>query len=213
MDFFARIFLILFTFLGSNCLAKSGPLEEKDFIPDTFKAYFKQSYKSSLSGKEKTTKGNLEYYYPGRVRFEITYPDKTIFVSNPTTTWYYNAPFVEGEPGEVLIKKTGKMVISKFFDILKTGLKNNDYYKVKNQSNLYEISFSKDVIVEIGIKKSILSFKKNKKTLRFEDVRYIDLHYTDKRTVRMTFSKIEQSVTFGKGRFVFKVPENTKISK
>ena len=213
MSFFVKILLILFTFLGSNCLAKSGFLKEKDFIPDTFKAYFNQSYKSSLSGKEKITKGNLEYYYPGRVRFEITYPDKTIFVSNPTTTWYYNAPFVEGEPGEVLIKKTGKMVISKFFDILKTGLKSNEYYKVKNQSNLYEINFSKNVINEIGIQKSILSFKKNKNTLRFGDVRYIDLHYTDKRIVRMTFSKIEQSVNFGKGRFVFTVPENTKVSK
>ena len=91
------------------------PLSRNNFIPDTFKANFKQSYKSSLSGKEKVTEGHIEYFYPGRVRFEITSPDKTIFVSNPTTTWYYNAPFVDGEPGEVLIKKTGKNGYHKVF--------------------------------------------------------------------------------------------------
>ena len=117
MSFSAKFFLIFFAFFGSNCFANKGPLTEKDFIPNTFKAYFKQSYKSSLSGKEKITKGYIEYFYPGRVRFEVTSPDKTIFVSNPQTTWYYNAPFIDGEPGEVLIKKTGKMVISKFFDL------------------------------------------------------------------------------------------------
>ena len=102
-------------------MAKSIP-ERKDFIPNTFKAHFKQSYKSSLSGKEKVTKGYIEYFFPGRVRFEVTSPDKTIFVSNPQTTWYYNAPFIDGEPGEVLIKKTGKMVISKFFDCVNLSL-------------------------------------------------------------------------------------------
>ena len=212
MGRFVKVLFILLYFVGSNCLAKSVSLTGKNFIPDTFKAYFKQSYKSSLSGKEKVTKGHIEYFYPGRVRFEITSPDKTIFVSNPKTTWYYNAPFVDGEPGEVLIKKTGKMVISKFFDILKTGLNNNDYYKVKNKNNLYEVSFSKSVMAEIGIKKSILSFNKTKEALQFRDVSYIDLHYTDKRIVKMVFSKIEQSVKFAKNRFIFKIPDNTQIS-
>lgn len=212
MSFVIRVFSILFIFFLGNCLAKSIP-ERKDFIPNTFKAHFKQSYKSSLSGKEKVTKGYIEYFFPGRVRFEVTSPDKTTFVSNPVTTWYYNAPFVDGEPGEVLIKKTGKMVISKFFDILKTGLKNNDYYQVKNLKGLYEIRFSKSVMLEIGVKKSILSFKKTNGVPLFKDVRYIDLHYKDKRVIKMTFSKIEESVMFTENRFIFNIPENTQISK
>ena len=213
MDFSAKFFIIFFAFFGSNCFANKKPLKGRDFIPNTFKAYFKQSYKSSLSGKEKVTKGYIEYFYPGRVRFEVTSPDKTIFVSNPQTTWYYNAPFIDGEPGEVLIKKTGKMVISKFFDVLKAGLKDNEFYKVKNKKNLYEVNFSKSVMSEIGIKKSILSFKENEAVPKFRNVSYIDLHYTDKRIVKMTFSKIEESLAFAKSRFVFKVPENTQISK
>ena len=213
MGRFVVLISIFFNLLSSHCFSKEAKTKNREFIPDTFKAYFKQSYKSSLSGKEKITIGHIEYFYPSRVRFEVTSPDKTIFVSNPSKTWYYNAPFIEGEPGEVLIKKTGKMVISKFFDILKTGLKNNDYYKVENKNNLYEVTFSKNIIDEIGIKKSILSFKKIKGTPHFSDVRYIDLHYSDKRIVKMTFSKIEKSITFPKNRFVFKVPENTQISK
>ena len=193
--------------------SKDKELNNVAFIPDTFKAYFKQSYKSSLSGKKKVTTGSIEYFYPGRVRFEITSPDKTIFVSNPSKTWYYNAPFVDGEPGEVLIKKTGKMVISKFFDILKTGLKNNKLYKVESKKNYYEVQFSKKIIGEIGIRKSILSFRNSKSNPQFGDINYIDLHYTDKRIVKMTFSKIEESVIFAKNRFIFKVPENTQISK
>ena len=66
---------------------------------------------------------------------------------------------------------------------------------------------------EIGIKKSILSFNKTKEALQFRDVSYIDLHYTDKRIVKMVFSKIEQSVKFTKNRFIFKIPDNTQISK
>ena len=134
-------------------------------------------------------------------------------MTNPSKTWYYNAPFVEGEPGEVLIKKTGKMVISKFFDILKNGLKSNDLYKVESKKEHYEVSFSKEIIPEIGIRKSILSFKSQNANPQFVDINYIDLHYTDKRVVKMTFSKIEESIIFSKKRFTFQVPENTQVSK
>ena len=185
--------------------------EGRTFLPSTFKAHFNQSYKSSLTGKEKSTNGGIEYKFPGHLRFEIFGPNKTLFITNPKRTWYYNAPFIEGESGEVTVKKTGKMALSKFFDALKEGLNSNKYYKVEKVKKDYHLYFSKKILGQTGITKSILRFKK-KIDPKFSDIQLIWLFYNNKRKVKMTFSDLKESVNFGPKRFIFKIPKNTKIT-
>lgn len=186
--------------------------EGSPFLPPVFKAKFKQVYKSALTGKEKLTDGKIEYKYPGHLRFEIVGPNKSLFITNPDKTWYYNAPFIEGEAGEVTIKKTGKMVFSKFFDTLKEGLSSNKYYKVKKIGEDYHLSFSSKMSNQMGIKKSILRFKNKKLKPIFLNLHYIFLHYNNKKIVKMIFFEIEKMIKDNSKRFKFEVPKNTKIT-
>ena len=186
--------------------------EGSSFLPPVFKAKFKQVYKSALTGKEKLTDGHIEYKYPGHLRFEIVGPNKSLFITNPEKTWYYNSPFIEGEAGEVTIKKTGKMVFSKFFDTLKEGLSSNKYYNVKKIGEDYHLSFSSKMFNQMGIKKSILRFKNSKLKPIFLNLHYIFLHYDNKKIVKMTFFNIEKAIKNNSKRFKFEIPKNTKVT-
>ena len=204
---------VLFLICVELCFLNSlNCAEGRAFLPSTFKANFNQSYKSSLTGKEKSTKGGIEYKFPGHLRFEIYGPNKTLFITNPKKTWYYNAPFIEGESGEVTIKKTGKMVLSKFFDALKEGLSSNKHYKVEKVGEDYHLHFSKKILGQIGITKSILRFKGKKVYPKFSDIQLIWLFYQNKRKVKMTFSNLRESMNLDHKRFIFKIPKNTKVS-
>ena len=50
--------------------------------------------------------------------------------------------------------------LSKFFDALKEGLNSNKYYKVEKVKKDYHLYFSKKILGQTGITKSILRFKK-----------------------------------------------------
>ena len=77
--------------------------------------------------------GTIDYKYPGQIRFETNTPSTVIFTSNGVRAWYYRAPFIEGEEGEVTesTAKDGDTIFIKFFDSLKNGLITNDYYEIK----------------------------------------------------------------------------------
>ena len=91
---------ILFLFL----LASSASFA-KSFVPGSFSANFEESILSMATGKEKKSFGKIDYKFPGNIRFEITSPNASTFVSNPQKSWYYVPPFVEGEQGQVTIQK------------------------------------------------------------------------------------------------------------
>ena len=85
------------------------------------------------------------------------------------------------------------------------------FIKLKVKKEHYEVSFSKKIIPEVGIRKSILRFKSQNANPQFVDINYIDLHYTDKRVVKMTFSKIEESIIFSKRGSLFKFQKILKF--
>jgi outer membrane lipoprotein carrier protein len=183
----------------------------KDFLPSTFKVDFSQEYKTSLKGKVKKSSGQIQYKYPSQIRFEVTKPDKVLFVSNKEKSWYYQAPFIEGEPGELNVRKTGKTGLSRFFDVLKKGLKTNKFYEVKNKNERSQIKFVDKFAKKLDIKGALITF--NDKKRKFENIKNMELTYIDGHKIKLHFSGMKTGLSMNKENFVFKAPKNTRTNQ
>lgn len=193
------------------CLLLSSSVIAKGFLPESFTATFEQSHKSAIHAKVSKTYGSVDYKFPGNIRFETSGDDKIVFVSNKTKTWYYTSPFIEGEPGELTINPSGKNALSRFFDVLKKGLKTNKLYSVKKKELGHELSFSKKTSKEIGLQSAVIKFKEKK--LTFKNITSLTLIYNDDKKVSLALSAIKLNTKMANSHFIFEAPENTKINK
>ncbi len=182
------------------------------FIPDRFSASFEQVYKSALTGKEKRSKGTMDYSYPGSIRLETSSPESLTYVSNEKKTWYYTPAFIESEPGQVTIQEATKNELTKFLDILRKGLLTNKLYKVtKNKESNYFLTFTKDISKDLGIVSAKLVFKDGKAI--FKNLKVVEMVLDSKKVKKLELSKIIEGPKFGKDHFIFEVPKNTKINR
>ena len=181
-----------------------------EFLPESFKADFKQSFVSYLSGKEKVSTGKIAYKYPSNIRLETLGPENLIYVGNKQKIWYYTAPFIRGEPGELIVKKAKEKNLSHFFDALKSGLKTNKKYSVKKISkNEYELNFLSVMQKFSGVKKATIKIGSKK---RFQDIEKITITYTDNKKVNIFLTNFKLDFKFTEEYFSFVPPKNTKIT-
>jgi len=207
------ILIFVAVLVASHALAANAKKKPaKSFLPRTFRAKFQQKHISTLTGKEKVSSGVIEYQYPGNIRFEVKKPNHIIFVSNPKKTWYYTGASIEGEAGELTIKPTGKMVLSRFFDTLKQGLKSNKLYGVKKVNGKERLTFTPAAMKKMGIKEATLTFGKKGQRL-FKDLKQVDLLYKNKKKVTMILTEIKSNLRTRYKEFFFRPPPNTKIIK
>ena len=179
------------------------------FVPNSFKANFKEERVKVLTQKKVYSYGTIEYKYPSQLRFEEEKPNKTILVINPNKTWYYNPPFLDGEKGELQITSTKKNSLGKVFDLLKGGLETNKNYTVEKKNNYYEIQFNKKNQKDIGVIKINLHF--NGKMI-FGNLNKIKIFY-GKKIKTYYFEEIKEGIHLVKNRFNFSVPANTNVNK
>lgn len=197
--------LLITLLLSNNTLASA-------FIPDSFSASFEQVYKSALTGKEKRSKGTMDYKYPGNIRLETSSPESIIYVSNENKTWYYTPAFIESEPGQVTIQDSTKNELTKFLDILRKGLLTNKLYNVsKDKKSNYFLSFSKNIVKDLGIQKAKLVFKNGKAI--FKNLKLVEMTLSNNKMKKLELSKIDEGPKFKNSHFIFKVPKNTKINR
>jgi outer membrane lipoprotein-sorting protein len=205
MDQIMKLLLLSLSLFSQIATAKS-------FLPSSFSANFEESY-ISHTGKEKKNFGKIDYQYPGKIRFEYTSPDPSVFVSNPKQSWYYVPPFVEGEPGQVTIQKSSNLPLTKFLDSIKDGIEGSKLFTHKYQGQELQLDF-KDGQTEIPLKQAILHGKKDPKTIdSMSDFEKLTLVHTDGKKVSLRFLELKENVKFQDGHFVFKVPAKTKITQ
>lgn len=201
-----------------------------NFIPNSFRIDFTQSYKS-VTGKEKTGEGYLEYKYPGQLLLK-EFNNNTIYVSNQKQSWYYTPPMVKGEKGSVQVGAS-QVVVSKLFDALNYGLKDNPLYKVNKKSSteielIFEDAAAKDLnlkSVTLFIKGAATSGAPKKfngpktapevKALEtFDQIESMSMVYLkDAKVVVLKFNKVNDKMDFSKDHFIFNVPPKTEIIK
>lgn len=183
-----------------------------DFLPHGFSAKFEQEYVSILKGTLKKGQGLIDYKYPSNIRFETSTPSQVIFVSNGTKSWYYRAPFIEGEEGEVTESKgqEGSSIYIKFFDSLKNGLSANSLYDVKYAGDgIHIIAFKNKTAKEFGIKEAMLTFN-TAKNKEFSDLKKIDLLFPDGKKSTLRFVDLKINPEFDSQKFNFVAPLKTK---
>ena len=194
------IFLTLFFGTYSQLAAKS-------FLPPSFRADYEQTIVKKISGNLKKAHGKIEYLHPGNIRFEQTRPEKVVWVSNPKKTWFYQAPFIKEEPGNLRITPTGTDSPSKIFDLLKDGLKDNTSYNVKKVKGSVELIF-KDPKLSSNFQKAILTFK-GKPT--FKNLHSIKMIEQNGDPLELVFKSIDTEIRFKPKHFIFRAPANTRI--
>ena len=181
----------------------------KGFVPNSFKADFKEERIKIISKKKVYSVGSIEYKFPSHLRFEVKTPHKTTLVINPKKTWYYNPALIAGEKGELNISSTRQNSLSKIFDILKSGVKVNKDYKVEKKNGYYELRLSKANAKTLGVQRINLFFSKEPV---FKNIESIKIFYGKKRKTYF-FTNLKENVSLSQKRFTFKVPANTNINK
>lgn len=185
----------------------------KSLVPASFSTHFEENIVSMASGKEKKSFGKIDYKFPGHIRYEVTSPEATTFVTNPQKSWYYRPPFIAGEEGEVRIQKTSNLPLAKFLDSMKDGLEKSKHFTHKYQGQDLILTFNKDSQKEINLKEVILHATKEAKLVeKLKDFEKLTLVYNDARKVNLKFIDFKEDANFSGDHFIFSVPAKTKIS-
>jgi outer membrane lipoprotein-sorting protein len=197
--------LFLFLFASSASFAKS-------FVPSSFSANFEESILSMATGKEKKSFGKIDYKFPGNIRFEITSPNASTFVSNPQKSWYYVPPFVEGEQGQVTIQKSTKLPLTKFLDSIRNGLDGSKLFTYKYEGKDLVLTFVKTVQKELTLKEvTFHAIKEAKLVEKMSDFEKMTLVYADGRKVNLKFLELKEETSFPAKHFEFTPPAKTKV--
>ncbi len=197
---------------------ETSPLKTKsvEFIPNSFKADFEQSFVGVLTGRPKKSSGELKYLKPGNFYFEIKEPkrDRTTFMTNFESgkSWQFNPSFDPSEKGEVNIRSSNQLPLAKFFDALSGGLDSNSHFKVNDLSGAnskilkLELVFNEIAKKEFQIEKALLIFQEGESVQRRLDyVRQLELTYLDQKKVTLTFNKIKLNPSLKSADFVFNI--------
>ncbi len=197
--------LILLLLASSASFAKS-------FVPSSFSANFEESILSMATGKEKKSFGKIDYKFPGNIRFEITSPNASTFVSNPQKSWYYVPPFVEGEQGQVTIQKSTKLPLTKFLDSIRNGLEGSKLFTYKYEGKDLVLTFVKTVQKELTLKEvTFHAVKEAKLVEKMSDFEKMTLVYADGRKVNLKFLELKEETSFPAKHFEFTAPAKTKV--
>jgi outer membrane lipoprotein-sorting protein len=184
----------------------------KSFVPSSFSANFEESILSMATGKEKKSFGKIDYKFPGNIRFEITSPNASTFVSNPQKSWYYVPPFVEGEQGQVTIQKSTKLPLTKFLDSIRNGLEGSRLFTYKYEGKELILTFVKTVQKELTLKEvTFHSIKEAKLVEKMSDFEKMTLVYADGRKVNLKFLELKEETSFPAKHFEFTPPAKTKV--
>lgn len=186
----------------------------KSFVPPSFSANFEESLISAATGKEKKSFGKIDYKYPSHIRFEITSPDPSTFVSNPERSWYYKPPFIAGEEGQVTIQKSSKLPLTRFLDSIKDGIAGSKLFTAKYEGKSLILTFVKTVQKDMMLKSVTLMSTKEAKTVeKMGEFERMDLVYVDGRKVSLKFIDLKENTPFTPDHFKFTVPAKTKTTQ
>jgi outer membrane lipoprotein carrier protein len=183
---------------------------ESSFVPSTFHVDFEQIQKSSISKKERVSQGHMKFHHPNKLYFKVTSPDEVVFTTDGKLTYYYTAPFIEGEAGELTIQDSGKNSLTQFFSALSSGLESNKAYQVETlKDNQVKLSFENALKSELSMESATFEFESN--TREFDKIKKLVLKQTDGVELTLVFKKIEVNAKVDKSIFEFTPPKNTNI--
>ncbi|MBY0516559.1 MAG: outer membrane lipoprotein carrier protein LolA [Bacteriovoracaceae bacterium] len=193
----------------------SFSLFAEDFLPTSFSTDYEESFKSAASGKIKKSFGKIDYKYPKQIRLEVLNPDPSTFVANAKTSWYYTAPFIEGEEGQVVIQSSKDLALTKFLDSLKKGLKGNEAFSVTMKADKLFLKFAEKTKKQLQLQEATLTSQTSEasKVTTLAGFNQLELVHLDGKKLNFKFSNFKSNVSHAVNHFEFKIPPHTKQNK
>lgn len=180
-------------------------------VPDSFTMKLEQVHKSLLTKKEKKTDVRIQYLYPRHIILESG--KETVYVSNGRKSWYYTAPFMPEEQGELVVRKQVDLGLLKFFDSMRDGIEKNPFFTYKQVSNKLIFTFSTNGIRQLSLKEAVFISKKIKapKSLKLSDFTEIILTKSNQKKTFFRIKSVDNKRKLSSHNFHFRAPENTKV--
>ena len=221
-EFFRKIFFFsllsgvsgkfYFGLIGVFCCFISGAVGgATTWLPDSFSAQFTQVYRKTLAGKEQRGHGQIDYAYPGKIKFSADKPDPFIFTSNGHKTWYYYPPFVEGESGELTVQEQGNLWLNQFFDLLRQGPQTNEHFTATAQNESWILKFTPATVEKLQARSAQLKFKTKAK--KFSELQEIILTKDNGQKVSFILAKVNLHPSLAADYFEFTPPPKTKMKE
>jgi len=183
----------------------------KAFVPDSFSANFEETVKS-VTGKEKKTYGKVDYKFPGHLRFEVTKPERSLFIVNPKKTWFYQPAFIKGEKDQVTIQKSANLPLIKFLDSVKNGVENSKLFTTKYEKNAVILTFVKTIQKDMGVEGVTLNAKGDAKAVtELKNFESITLNRGKNSNSTIKLLDLDEGATFPPGNFEFTPSASTKV--
>jgi outer membrane lipoprotein-sorting protein len=183
----------------------------RGFVPGSFRANYEESL-VSVTGKVKKSFGKVEYKFPGHLRFEVTSPVPSLFVVNPTKTWFYQPAFVKGEKDQVTVQRSANLPLIKFLDSVKDGIENSKLFTTTYQKNNLVLTFVKTIQKEMGFEEVILHAATDARQVKeLKGFERITLKHINKNKTTIKLIDLKENVSFPPGNFEFAPSANTKV--
>ena len=185
----------------------------KSFLPASFSAQYVNSWQSA-TGSTRTENGTIDYKFPGNVKLEVKSNPQATFVTNKTTSWYYQPAFSKEEQGQVQISKSSAHSVIKFLDSLKNGVEKSQYFTSKENGNDLVLTFNSAGQKEFSLSEVVVhGLKTFKDVASLKDIESIDMKDTNGLTKKLRFQELKEGISFPATHFTFEVPAKTKIIK
>lgn len=182
-------------------------IEKKYVGAKTLEAEFTQVSHVQMTGAKKESSGMIMLTHPNKFRWETLKPDKNLLVTDGKKFWFYTPPFVEGERGQVIEKKTAE-VQSEMANLLLSGA----FSKVKDVT-IEQISETKYKLhPKLGVAGTVkvAEIEINPKKSLIENVR---LEHDGGNKVEIKLAKIKLGEKMDEGFFRFVTPPGTDVIK
>lgn len=185
----------------------------KSFLPNSFSASYTNSWQSA-TGSTRTENGTIDYKFPGNVKLDVKSNPQATFVTNKTTSWYYQPAFSKEEQGQVQVSKSSGHSVIKFLDSLKNGVEKSQYFSSKENGNDLVLTFNAAGEKEFSLKEvTIHGAKSFKDVTSLKDITSIDMKDSNGLTKKLQFQDLKEGISFSPDHFTFVIPPNTKTIK
>lgn len=189
--------------LKSNLPQALLEIEKKYAASATISAHFTQTDDNQTLGKKKISTGKILVKRPGKIRWETETPDPNLLVSNGKTFWFYTPPFDEGEPGQLIERKSSEVQSQ-----LATALLSGDFSKIKGLKVRQKSDSTFLIIPKPGTASTV---QQSTLTLDLKEnlIQKVTLYHRGGNQSEISLTQIELGNALSDDLFVFKAPPNT----
>lgn len=183
----------------------------KSYVPSAFTFEIHEQVQGLRGTKEYPL--TLKYKYPQKLKIESQGERPLVYVCRPDKSEKYTPPFIEGEKGELVVSKKKQECFSIFFDLLRAGLKSNEYFKVtktKDTAHTFLLEMTSKGEAKTSLNSVLIEYKE-KSNFEFKDIQSLKL-IQNKKVMFYLVKQIDTKSSLSEKDFQINIPVNTNVT-